>query len=394
MLREGRSVLLRRSLTAKMHIKVPFVDLWSQHLPLMSELNLAIQEVIESSAFAGGKFVTAFEQDFAAYCDVPYAIGVGSGTEALWLSLLACDVGYGDEVITVPSTFMATAEAITYCGARPVFVDVDERTYTMNPEMLRGALTSKTKAIMPVHLFGQPVDMDPILAFASEHGLWVIEDACQAHGAQYKGRRVGTFGDAACFSFYPGKNLGAFGEAGAVVTRSGELQAKINVLRDHGQVRKYFHSVVGWNCRMDGIQGAVLRIKLRQLDDNNQRRRNHAAHYDAGLREIGGVVTPVQAADVNHVYHVYAIRVSNRDQVMESLADQGIVTAIHYPVPVHLQEAYRSLGYGRGTFPVAEHCAAEFLSLPMYPELTHSQVEEVIQGVKTAAAGRRDLCAA
>ena len=394
MLREGRSVLLRRSLTVKMHIKVPFVDLWSQHLPMMSELNLAIQEVIESSAFAGGKFVTAFEQDFAAYCDVPYAIGVGSGTEALWLSLLACDVGYGDEVITVPSTFMATAEAITYCGARPVFVDVDERTYTMNPEMLRGALTRKTKAIMPVHLFGQPVDMDPILAFASEHGLWVIEDACQAHGARYKGRRVGTFGDAACFSFYPGKNLGAFGEAGAVVTRSAELQAKISVLRDHGQVRKYFHSVVGWNCRMDGIQGAVLRIKLRQLDDNNQRRRNHAAHYDAGLRKIGGVVTPVQAANVNHVYHVYAIRVSNRDQVMESLADQGIATAIHYPVPVHLQEAYQSLGYGRGTFPVAEHCAAEFLSLPMYPEMTHSQVEEVIQGVKTAAAGRQDLCAA
>jgi dTDP-4-amino-4,6-dideoxygalactose transaminase len=386
MLWPSRSVLLRRSLTAKMHIKVPFVDLWSQHLPMMSELNLAIQEVIESSAFAGGKFVTAFEQDFAAYCDVPYAIGVGSGTEALWLSLLACDVGYGDEVITVPSTFMATAEAITYCGARPVFVDVDERTYTMNPEMLRGALTSKTKAIMPVHLFGQPVDMDPILDFASEHGLWVIEDACQAHGAQYKGRRVGTFGDTACFSFYPGKNLGAFGEAGAVVTRSAELHAKISVLRDHGQVRKYFHSVVGWNCRMDGIQAAVLRIKLRQLDANNQRRRNHAAHYDADLREVVGVVTPMQAPDVSHVYHVYAIRVSSRDQLMESLADQGIATGIHYPVPVHLQEAYRHLGYGPGAFPVAERCAAEFVSLPIYPELTPGQVEEVIQGVKAAIA--------
>jgi dTDP-4-amino-4,6-dideoxygalactose transaminase len=386
MLWHSRGILLRRPLSLKMQIKVPFVDLWSQHLPLMSELNLAIQEVIESSAFAGGKFVAAFEQDFAAYCDAPHAIGVGSGTEALWLSLLACDVGYGDEVITVPSTFMATAEAITYCGARPVFVDVDERTYTMNPELLKGALTRKTKAIIPVHLFGHPVDMDPILDFAREHGLWVIEDACQAHGAEYKGRRVGTFGDAACFSFYPGKNLGAFGEAGAVVTRSAELQAKLSVLRDHGQVRKYFHSVVGWNCRMDGIQGAVLRIKLRQLDANNQRRRNHAAHYDAGLREIDGVVIPVQAPDVTHVYHVYAIRVSNRDQVMESLADRGIATGVHYPVPVHLQEAYQGLGYNRGTFPIAERCASEFLSLPMYPELTHSQVEQVIEGVIEAVS--------
>src|ERR1700752_1113855 len=382
MLWHSRSILLRRSLSLKMQIKVPFLDLWSQHLPLMSEFNQAIHEVIEASAFAGGRFVTAFEEDFAAYCNIPYAIGVGSGTEALWLSLLACGVGFGDEVITVPSTFMATAEAITHCGAGPVFVDVDESTYTMNPDALKHALTAKTKTIIPVHLFGQPADMDPILESGREHGLYVIEDACQAHGAEYKGRRVGTLGDTACFSFYPGKNLGAFGEAGAIVTRDAELQAKISVLRDHGQVRKYFHSVVGWNCRMDGIQGAVLRIKLRQLDANNQRRRNHAAHYDAGLRGIDGVVTPTHAADVNHVYHVYAIRVSNRDQVMESLADQGIATAVHYPVPVHLQEAYQSLGYGCGTFPVAERCAAEFLSLPMYPELTHSQVEEVIQEVK------------
>src|ERR1700758_4677016 len=223
MLWHSRSILLRRSLSLKMQIKVPFLDLWSQHLPLMSEFNQAIQEVIESSAFAGGRFVAAFEEDFAAYCNTPYAIGVGSGTEALWLSLLACGVGSGDEVITVPSTFMATAEAITYCGARPVFVDVDERTYTMNPKLLSGALTRRTKAIIPVHLFGQAADMDPILDFAREHGLHVIEDACQAHGAEYKGRRVGTLGDMACFSFYPGKNLGAFGEAGAIVTHSGEL---------------------------------------------------------------------------------------------------------------------------------------------------------------------------
>ena len=256
-----------------MQIKVPFLDLKSHHRPMMSEINLAIQEVIESSAFAGGQFVTNFEQDFAAYCDAPYAIGVGSGTDALWLSLLACGIGSGDEVITVPSTFMATAEAITHCGARPVFVDVDERTYTMNPEALNDVLTAKTKAIIPVHLFGQPADMDPILEFGRKHRLYVIEDACQAHGATYKGKRVGTFGDTACFSFYPGKNLGAFGEAGAIVTSNAELNERIKILRDHGQVRKYFHSLVGWNCRMDGIQAAVLQIKLRQLEEANQRRR-------------------------------------------------------------------------------------------------------------------------
>jgi len=387
MVRRRRIILLRRLVSFKMQIKVPFLDLWSQHLPLMSEFNQAIQEVIESSAFAGGRFVTAFEQDFAAYCNTAYAIGVGSGTEALWLSLLASGVGSGDEVITVPSTFMATAEAITYCGARPVFVDVDERTYTLDPNALKGALTARTKAIIPVHLFGQAADMDPILEFGRNHGLHVIEDACQAHGATYKGKRVGTFGDTACFSFYPGKNLGAFGEAGAIVTNNPELNEKISVLRDHGQERKYFHSVVGWNCRMDGIQAAVLRIKLRQLEAANQRRRNHAAAYDAGLRELEGVITPTEASYARHVYHIYAIRVSNRDETIRCLADQGISTGIHYPVPVHLQEAYRNLGYERGQFPVAEHCATEFLSLPMYPELTRSQVEQVIEGVKEAVAG-------
>src|SRR6201998_1099604 len=337
MLRHSRGIPLRRSLSLKMQIKVSFLDLWWRHLPLMSEFNQAIQEVIESSAFAGGPFVTAFEEDFAAYCEVPYAIGVGSGTEALWLSLLACGVGSGDEVITGPSTFMATAEAITYCGARPVFVDVDEQTYTMNPDALKYALTAKTKAIIPVHLFGQPADMDPILEFGSKHGLYVIEDACQAHGAEYKGKRVGTLGDTACFSFYPGKNLGAFGEAGTIVTGSSELNEKIKILRDHGQVRKYFHSAVGWNCRMDGIQAAVLRIKLRQLEASNQRRRNHAARYDAGLGEFEGVITPTTAAYARHVYHIYAIRVSNRDETIKCLADQGKSTGINYPLHVNFK---------------------------------------------------------
>jgi dTDP-4-amino-4,6-dideoxygalactose transaminase len=367
-----------------MQTKVPFLDLLSHHRPMMSEINLAIQEVIENSAFAGGSFVAAFEQDFAAYCNVPHAIGVGNGTEALWLALLAMGVGPGDEVITVPNSFMATAEAITYCGAKPVFVEVDDRTYTMDPVWLEEAVSARTKAIIPVHLFGQPADMDPILEFAQKRGLFVVEDAAQAHGAVYKGRKVGTLGDAACFSFYPGKNLGALGEAGAVVTHNGELQQRIRTLRDHGQIRKYHHTMIGWNGRMDGIQGAVLRIKLRHLEAGNQLRRSHAALYDAGLRDVRGVVVPFSAADVLHVYHIYAIRVHDRDEVIQRLADNGVGCGVHYPVPIHRQEAYRSLGYGPGAFPVAERHAQEFVSLPMFPELTAEQVEMVIEAVKDA----------
>jgi dTDP-4-amino-4,6-dideoxygalactose transaminase len=354
---------------------------------MLEEINGAIREVIESAAFAGGPFVARFEEDFAAFCDSRYAVGVGSGTEALWFALLAMGVGPGDEVITVPNSFMATAEAITYCGAKPVFVDVDERTYTMDPAGLYRVVTARTKAIIPVHLFGQPADMDPILQFARKHGLFVVEDAAQAHGAVYKGRRVGTLGDAACFSFYPGKNLGALGEAGAVVTNSDELQERVRILRDHGQIRKYHHTMVGWNGRMDGIQGAVLRIKLRHLERGNQLRRSHATYYDAALQSIEEVVTPFRAANALHVYHIYAIRVRDRDELMRQLADKGIGSGVHYPVPIHLQEAYRSLRYGPGAFPIAERCAREFVSLPMFPELTSAQLEVVIQGVKEAVAG-------
>jgi dTDP-4-amino-4,6-dideoxygalactose transaminase len=369
-------------------MKVPFLDLKSHHAPMLNEINGAIREVVESSAFAGGPFVERFEEDFATYCDASHAIGVGSGTDALWLALLALGVGPGDEVITVPNTFMATAEAITFSGATPVFVDVDESTYTMDPIALENAITPRTKAIIPVHLFGQPADMDPILAFARRHGLFVVEDACQAHGAEYKGRKAGTLGDAACFSFYPGKNLGAFGEAGAIVTNNSELQEKIRILRDHGQVRKYHHTMIGWNCRMDGIQAAVLRIKLRYLERGNQLRRSHAAHYNQALSGIEEVVTPTHAARVRHVYHVYAIRVRERDEVIRFLGENGIGCAVHYPVPVHLQEAYRNLGYERGDFPIAERCAGEFVSLPMFPEVTPAQVETVVQGVKEAVAVR------
>jgi dTDP-4-amino-4,6-dideoxygalactose transaminase len=370
-------------------IQVPFLDLKSHHAPLRRELNDAINEVIDECAFAGGPFVERFETDFAAYCDCPHAVGLGSGTEALWLCLLALGIGSGDDVITVPNTFMATAEAITYCGARPVFADVDERTYTMDPSALEKAITPKTKAIIPVHLFGQPADMDPILEIARKYGLFVIEDACQAHGADYKGRKTGTLADAACFSFYPGKNLGAFGEAGAVVTRNAGLEEKIRVLREHGQVRKYYHSMIGWNCRMDGIQAAVLRVKLRHLKKFTELRRSHAAKYDRALMGTDDLTPPWHAAWVRHVYHIYAIRVPNRDKVMRLLAEKGVGSGVHYPVPVHLQEAYRSLGYQRGSFPVAERCATEFLSLPMFPELTSTQIEVVVQAVKEAVAERK-----
>jgi dTDP-4-amino-4,6-dideoxygalactose transaminase len=365
-------------------MKVPFLDLNAQHAPLRSELNAAIAEVIDESAFAGGPFVGRFETDFAAYCNAPHAIGVGSGTEALWLALLALGVGPGDEVITVPNSFMATAEAITYCGAKPVFVDVDERTYTMDPSGLEKALTARTKAIIPVHLFGQPADMDPILEFAHEHGLFVIEDAAQAHGAEYKGRKIGTLGDAACFSFYPGKNLGAFGEAGAVVTKNAQLDQRIRVLRDHGQVRKYHHTLIGWNGRMDGIQAAVLRVKLRHLEKGNDLRRLHAARYDRALGGLEEVVTPAKAAGVLHVYHIYAICVPERDEVIRFLSSKGIGSGVHYPVPIHLQEAYQGLCYGRGSFPIAERSADTMVSLPMFPELTSEQVEIVAQRVKEA----------
>jgi dTDP-4-amino-4,6-dideoxygalactose transaminase len=368
-----------------MPIKVPFLDLTRQHAPLRSEIDAAIAEVIDTGAFAGGPFVAEFEKDFAPYCGCKHAMGVGSGTDALWLALLAAGVGPGDEVITVPNTFMATAEAITYCGATPVFVDVDQRTYTMDPAGLKEAITPHTRAVIPVHLFGQPADMDPILEIARAHDLIVIEDAAQAHGSEYKGRRVGSLGDAGCFSFYPGKNLGAFGEAGAVVTDNEELQEKIRILRDHGQIQKYHHTMVGWNARMDGIQAAVLRVKLRHLEQGNELRRSHAAAYNRALQGIEGLVTPHEASHARHVYHIYAIRLPERDEVMKRLAEMGIACGIHYPVPVHLQKAYQSLGYGAGAFPNAELTAGQFISLPMFPGLTPAQVKTVAESVKDAA---------
>jgi dTDP-4-amino-4,6-dideoxygalactose transaminase len=309
---------------------------------------------------------------------------VGSGTDALWLALLGLGIGVGDEVITVPNTFIATAEAISLCGAKPVFVDIDEKTYNMNPDLVEAAITRRTKAIIPVHLYGQCADMDPILTVARRHKLAVIEDACQAHGAEYKGRKAGSMGDAGCFSFYPGKNLGAYGEAGAVVTNNPDLAAWMRMFRDHGQQKKYYHSVVGWNARMDGIQGAVLSVKLKHLPQWNEARRRNARLYTELLADVHGVITPVEAPDARHIYHIYSIRVENRDAVIQTLAAKDVHCGIHYPVPLHLQEAYASLDYGPGSFRVAETCASQQLSLPMFAELTSDQIRAVVGELRQA----------
>jgi len=361
---------------------VPFLDLHEQNAPLMTELVGAFREVSERSAFAGGPFVARFEKEFAEFCGTRYALGVGSGTDSLWLSLLALGVGPGDEVITAPNSFISTAEAISLCGARPVFVDIDERTYTMEPTQLEAAITLRTQAIVPVHIFGQMADMDPILAIARRHGMPVVEDACQAHGAEYKSRKAGSLGVAGCFSFYPGKNLGAFGEAGAVTTDEPELHSKIQMLRDHGQAAKHLHSTIGWNARMDGIQAAVLSVKLSRLAAGNAARRAHARLYDELLASEHRVIRPAVALHNLHAYHIYAVRVQNRDAVLQRMASRGVNCSIHYPVPIHLQQAYSFLGLGRGSFPVAERCASEFLSLPMYPELRAEQIQFVVDTLK------------
>lgn len=374
-------------------MNVPFLDLKAQHAPLRSELDAALAEVLDTCAFAGGPFVARFEEAFASFCQSPHAVAVGNGTDALWLSLLALGIGPGDEVITAPSTFMATAEAISFTGATPTFADVDEATCNLDPSLLATALTPRTKAIIPVHLFGQPADMDPILNFARDHQLAIIEDASQAHGAEYKGKRVGSFGQAACFSFYPGKNLGALGEAGAVVTRDPELAQRLRILRDHGQSRKYHHAVIGWNARMDGLQGAALSVKLRHLARWNTQRRAHARLYHELLESVPGILLPQEADYARHIYHLYPIRVPHRDQILHALGQRGITCGIHYPVPVHLQAAYRHLQRPPGSFPRAERAAETLLSLPMFPELTPDQIHYVATQLRDVLNSFRDSLA-
>ncbi len=369
-------------------VKVPFLDLKAHHDPIRQEVMAAMNAVIDENAFAGGKFVNKFEEEYAKFCDTKFCIGVANGTDALWFALLAKGIGHGDEVITVPMTFMATAEAITYAGAKPVFVDIDEQTYTMDASQVEAAITPRTKAIIPVHLFGQCADMDPILAIAKKHHLIVIEDGAQSQGALYKGRKAGSMGHAGATSFYPGKNLGAWGEAGGITTQDADYRERMVMFREHGQKKKYFHEVVGWNGRMDGIQAAVLSVKLKYLENANNGRRRAAARYNQLLAGTPGLVLPVEAAYAHHVYHIYAVRVSQRDELMKQLGDRGISTGIHYPVCVHLQNAYANLGHERGSFPVSEACADSYLSLPLFPELTDAQIDAVVRELKTCLAAR------
>lgn len=359
---------------------IPFVDLKAQYAGIKDEVNAAIQHVLETCQFTLGSEVAAFEEEFASYSQAKYGIGVNTGTSALHLALLAAGIGPGDEVITVPFTFVATVAAIYYSGATPVFVDIDPTTYTIDVNAIEAAITEKTKAILPVHLYGQMADMEPLMAIAKRHNLIVVEDAAQAHGAEYNGKRAGSFGDMACFSFYPGKNLGAYGEGGMVVTDNPEYTRTLRMLRDWGAERKYHHEIKGYNFRLEGIQGAVLRVKLRYLEKWTEGRRKAADTYNE-LFSGSAVKTPKAMPYARHVYHIYAVRTENRSEWQQSLQDKGIQTGIHYPFPIHLLPAYADLGYSAGDFPHAEKAANEVLSLPMFPELTRGQCEEVSAAV-------------
>jgi len=364
---------------------VPFVDLKAQYRTIRAEIDAAIREVVESGAFVLGPAVERFEREFAEYLGVRHVAGVSSGTAALQLALLALDIGPGDEVIVPAHTFVATAEAVSHVGARPVLVDVTDDTGNIDPALVVSAITDRTRAIIPVHLYGHPADLDPILDAADRHGIPVVEDACQAHGARYKGGRAGSFGRLACFSFYAGKNLGAYGEGGAVATNDPALDARIRRFRDHGQSQRYHHAEIGFNARLEGIQGAVLAVKLRHLDHWNELRREHAAYYSERLAE-SGVRVPVIRDGCEAVHHLYVVRTEDRDELQAHLAERGIQTGLHYPVPVHLQPAYAALGHPAGTFPVAERWAKECLSLPMFAELTDAAVDETIAAVRSACA--------
>jgi dTDP-4-amino-4,6-dideoxygalactose transaminase len=368
-------------------IKVPFLDLKAQYQSIKPEIDAAISRVLESSQFVLGEEVAGFEREFAKYCGASDCVAVNSGTSALHLALLAAGVGPGDEVITVPFTFVASVAAVLYAGARPVLVDIDPGSFNMDPATIEAALTPRTKALLPVHLYGQTADMDPIMEIAQRHGLVVIEDAAQAHGAKYKGRSAGSIGHIGCFSFYPAKNLGAYGEGGAVTTNNSEYANKVRMLRDWGADRKYHHLLRGYNYRMEGFQGAILRVKLRHLEPWTETRRAFAKKYNQLLADCG-LTLPVEIPGSRHVYHLYTVRAADRDSLQASLLAEGIQTAVHYATPVHLQPAYADLGYGQGSFPQSERAANEVLSLPLYPEISDIQFERVLEVLTTIAAGR------
>jgi dTDP-4-amino-4,6-dideoxygalactose transaminase len=360
---------------------VPFIDLKEQHQGIRAELEASVLRVLTSGRYALGPEVEEFEREFAAFCGAKHAVAVNSGTSSLHLALLAAGVGPGDEVITVPFTFVATVASIMYTGAAPVLVDIGPDTYTMDPSHLQAAITPRTKALIPVHLYGHPADMDPILEIARRHGLAVIEDAAQAHGAEYHGRRTGSMGDLACFSFYPTKNLGSCGEGGMVVTNDAELARTVAIMRDWGQKEKNVHELPGFNYRMTAFQGAVLRVKLKHVEAWTEARRRLARRYN-DLLPSDRVQLPVQRPDCRHVHHLYVVRTPERDALKESLAKARVHTAVHYPIPVHLQPYYARLGYGRGSFPVSEKAAEQVLSLPLYPELAEGSVSDVAEAVR------------
>jgi dTDP-4-amino-4,6-dideoxygalactose transaminase len=368
-------------------MKIPFVDLKALHKPISADLAKAISRVMENTAFIQGAEVKAFEDAFASYLGVRHCVAVNSGTAALHLALLGLGIGPGDEVITVSHTFIATSEAISAVGARPVFVDVDPVTYTMDPAKVEAAITSRTKAILPVHLYGYPAEMDALLDIAKRHNLKLVEDACQAHGASYKGRMAGTMGAAGCFSFYPGKNLGACGEGGAMVTNDESLAKKVRMLREHGSVQKYVHVLPGYNFRLEGIQGAVLAVKLPHLDGWNDRRRAIAKRYNERLAGQG-LVLPKEESHARHVYHLYVIQAEDREALRNHLAERGIETGLHYPIPLHQQEAYASLGYRTGDFPVTEQATQRILSLPMYPDMSLEAADYVSDAIIEWVKGR------
>lgn len=363
---------------------IPFLDLKAQYQSIKSEIDAAVLGVLASGQYILGEEVVRLEQEFADFCEVKHAIAVNTGTSALHLSLLAAGVGPGDEVITVPFTFVATVSAICYTGARPIFVDVEPVTLTMDAAQLEAKITSRTKAIIPVHLYGQMADMDAIKAIAEHYRIPVIEDACQAHGARYKGARAGSIGTSGCFSFYPGKNLGACGEGGIVVTNRDDHAKTMRMLRDWGQEQRYHHLLKGFNYRMDAIQGAILRIKLRHLEAWTEARRAHARRYSSLLAGSAHLKTPVEITDRRHVYHVYAIRSRDRDELQRVLSAEGIQSGLHYPIPVHLQKAHADLGYQAGDFPVSEAAAREVLSLPIYPEMPAWHVDQVAAALEYA----------
>ena len=364
---------------------IPLVGLFDQYQTIKPEIDAAIENIITKSAFVGGEEVRNFEAEFAAYCETKACVGVGNGTDAIYLTLRAMGVGPGDEVITVAQTFIATSEAISMTGARPVFVDIKEDTMLMDPALLEQAITPRTKVIVPVHLYGQTCDLDAIMEIAYRHGLKVIEDAAQAHGARWRGRRAGSIGDAACFSFYPGKNLGAFGDGGAVVSQDEDLIERIRMLADHGRLKKYTHKVEGVNSRLDGLQAAILRVKLRHLDEWNQSRRRHADFY---FETLSGseLRMPVVDENAQPVWHLFVVRVSDREAFQQKLKDEGIATGVHYPIPLHLQPAYEYLDIPLGSLPVTEQVSREVVSLPMYPELTEEQLAKVAGSIATVAA--------